>query len=261
MPETTRAQLATRFGHFSLPVTDRVSSLGTSRTYPARYTFFSQGEGVEDVLYLEHGLVKLVRGNQDGREERIIGLRADGWVIGAAAAILDEPYVATAVTVVPSRIARVAATEFRRRLQTDHELSAAVHRMHAREVYNELTQVTESSISARSRLEHLLRNLASLEPPKGSGEIHVQMPLRQWEVAQIVGVAPPYLCQLMAEMEEDGILRRERGAVVLTLQGRDHTIALSNAPIANGGLSASAMASGAPNHPLAAGRSAEAPPR
>lgn len=206
---------APRFQHFSLPEDDRVTSFVPSRVYPARHTLFGQGEAVEDVLYLRHGLVKLVSGHSDGREERIIGLRADGWVIGAAAAILGEPYVATAVTVVASHVARMSVNEFRQRLQLDRALSGAVHRMHAREVYTELAQAGAGSGSARARLVQLYWNLAPPENRNSPREIRVQVPLRQWEIAQLIGVAPPYLCQLMTELEVDGVLRREQGAVVL----------------------------------------------
>lgn len=217
VPQAMGLHHVTRFTHFSPPSSDRAPCLGLSRTYPARHTLFNQGDVAEDVFFLEHGLVKLVQAHQDGRDERIIGLRADGWIIAAAAAVLDEPYVTTAVTVVPSTIARIGAADFRGRLQSDPVLASAVHRMHAREIYDELARPSETSTSARSRLERLLIDLASPAEAQGSGEVRSQVPLRQWELAQLVGVAPPYLCQLMAEMTADGTLRREFGTFVLTL--------------------------------------------
>lgn len=218
VPQAVDLRQVARFAHFSPPSSDRAPRLGLSRTYPARYSLFNQGDVVEDVFYLEHGLVKLVQSHHDGRDERIIGLRADGWIVAAAAAVLDEPYVATVVTVVPCQIARIGAADFRSRLKFDPMLASAVHRMHAREIYDELARPSETSTSARSRFEHLLVDLASPAEAEESGEIRAHVPLRQWEIAQLIGVAPPYLCQLMAEMMADGTLRRECGAFVLTLR-------------------------------------------
>ena len=40
---------------------------------------------------------------------------------------------------------------------------------------------------------------------------NIRCPLRQWEVAQLVGVTPSYVSQLLGELEREGVVRRERG--------------------------------------------------
>lgn len=71
-------------------------------------------------------LVWVMEGGRHFRNHR-------GWVLGAAAAIANDLYVATAVAVVPSKVAKLDADEFLRLLETDRSLSSHIHGMHARE--------------------------------------------------------------------------------------------------------------------------------
>jgi len=187
-----------------------------AQKYPSRVALFGQSDPSESVFLLEHGLVKLMRLEQDGRE-MILGLRAAGWLIGAAAAILQRPHAVTALTVTPCTISRISSAEFQVSARRDPNLSWHLHEMHSREVFAELEQVVDlSTRSARDRLEQFLQRLAAtLKPAGAAGEVRLAIPLRQWEIAQLIGVTPPYLSELIRELEQDGTLRREASALVL----------------------------------------------
>ena len=203
----------------STPQTSQVARPGVfarAQSYPAAVELFRQGDQPEDVFYLERGLVKLLRNQADG-EERIVGLRSDGWLLGAAAAVMALPFAVTAVTVTAARVARLDAGEFRRRLKDDAGLSWWLHEMHSREVYGQTLHVADlMSISARERLLKFYWRLAPvLETSRAESQVRIENPLRQWEVAQLVGITPQYLCQLMAELEADGDLIRRNGGLIL----------------------------------------------
>ena len=177
---------------------------------------FRQGDPSQEVFHLEEGLVKLRRTQPDG-EEVIVGLRSAGWFLGAGAAMLGKPYATTAVTATRCSIARLCVREFLRLVRTDHELSWQLHQMHSREVYEELVQIADlGSLSARQRLEHFFEQLLPALGAAGPhGEIRVELPLKHWEIAQLIAVTPVYLCQLLHEMEDRGVIRRERKGIVL----------------------------------------------
>jgi CRP/FNR family transcriptional regulator len=187
--------------------------------YPARVELFRQGEPPESVFLLEQGLIKLMR-VEAGGNEIIVGLRSAGWFLGAASVILERPYLVSAVTVTDARVSRIAADTFRDRLRADPKLSWHLHEMHSREVHSELDHVTEfNSMSARRRLEGFLERLEEMIEPIVNGDpAWLVIPLRQWEIAQLIGVTPPYLSELTRELEEQGILRRERECLMLCRQ-------------------------------------------
>ena len=214
-PPQTRP-IPPEFERFSTPPPPRLSEVSLSRTYPAGFELTRQGDPALCVFLIESGLVKLILGHADGRQDRIVALRAHGWVLGADAVIAHEPYVATTITAVPSKVAKLGAEEFLRLLVADRSLARHIHEMHAREVTASHNQLGGESTPARTRLLWLLADLAiPIKSEQRADEVRVRVPLKQWEIAQIIGVAPPYLNKLIKEMEAEGVLRREKGWIVV----------------------------------------------
>jgi CRP-like cAMP-binding protein len=208
------------FRSFAISQGSRPDAFGSALSYPPGIQLFRQGDPSDGVFLLEHGLVKvlIVRANGD---ERIVGLRAGGWLMGVAAAVLKLPHAVTAVTVSACRIARLGAEEFLRRLRSDPALSWWLHEMHSRQTYEELVQLAEATAaSARERLEGFLGRLVPWASSLNDhGEHRIDLVLRHWEIAQLIGVTPPYLSGLFGELERAGAVRREGEGLVLLAQG------------------------------------------
>lgn len=217
MPQAAISNAPVRdFERFAIPSSIPISEFSPGRLHRAGSQLFSQGDPAQSVFRIEGGLVKLIRSHADGRGERIVGLRARGWVLGAAAAIANELYVATAVAVVTCKVARLGAAAFLQRLGSDHSLMTHILGMHAHEVCSSLTQLGAESISATTRLRQLLVDLASpIRTGDHPHEYRVEIPLRQWELAQLLGVAAPYLSELLSDLETEGALRREGHGVMI----------------------------------------------
>jgi CRP-like cAMP-binding protein len=200
----------------------QMGGFGPARLHSAGSQLFFQEDPAHSVFLVERGLIKLTRAHADGRGDRIVGLRGRGWVLGAAAAIANEQHVATGTAVVSSEVRRVAAAEFLLLLQTNQLLASHILQMHAREVSVGLTRLGDEAIPAISRLRRLLLDLASSSGSREHpNECRVKIPLRQWEIAQLLGVAPPYLCQLLSELQTEGALRREGHGVMVICREPD----------------------------------------
>jgi CRP-like cAMP-binding protein len=177
---------------------------------------FQQGARADDVFFLEHGLVKLLRGQCDGRET-IVGLRTAGSFLAAGAVVLDHTHVVTAVTLTSCLVSRMTAEWFRRALRSQPALSWALHEMESREISEQQIRVSNlSCLSARERLEHLLGTVTSEAGRVDAEEpVRIRFPLKGWEVAQLLGITPPYLSELLADLERDGVLQRQKGWLIL----------------------------------------------
>jgi len=179
-----------------------VGEWGVEESYPPGVVLFRQGERCERVYEIEQGWVKLVRVEEEG-EAMIVGVRGRGGILGAAAVLIGQEHGVTAETVTWCRLRRMWAEEFRDRVRRDEAFSWRVHQMQAWEIYRQWERVVGLGCQrARRRLEQVLKELA------GEGG---RCPLRQWEVAQLVGVTPSYVSQLLGELEREGVVRRERG--------------------------------------------------
>ena len=189
-----------------------VEGLPPAVLYPPKVVLFSQGARADEVFYLEHGLVKLMR-LQPGGDESIVGLRSAGWFLASAASVLEREYVVTAVAVTACRVARLGADTFRDILTSNRALSWRVHRMHSEEIYDQLGRATDFRLlPARERLERFLATLApQLQVPAGDPNFRVKIPLKQWEIAQLIGVTPQYVCKLLRAKAHAGWVLEDKG--------------------------------------------------
>jgi len=105
-------------------------ALGRPRRYPARRVLFGQGERSDHVVLITSGRVKVFCTTEDGREP-VLGVRADGDLVGELSAIDDEVDVraATVVAIEQVEAHEISATEFRDYLATHPAAAMALLRM------------------------------------------------------------------------------------------------------------------------------------
>ena len=184
--------------------------------YASASPLFLQGSAPGKVFLVKRGLIKLIRVSEDG-QELIVGLKAPGTILGAASAIVQKPHPFSAVTLTRCTICRVPLTVFLDLARTDPKLSWYLHQLHSREVYDQARQLAElRCLSARQRLEQLLWQIVTATEAKlDDGPVKLHLPLKYWEIAQLIGVTPEHLSRVMRQLEDEGAMRRENGALVV----------------------------------------------
>jgi CRP/FNR family cyclic AMP-dependent transcriptional regulator len=191
-------------------------SCQTVRVLPPQQVIFSQGELPQTVCLICNGLVKLTRTEFDGRRA-IIGLRKKGWLLGVAALLPGLPYASTAETVTRSKLCFVPGDQFKREMKTNAPFSKWVSLMMSRGVYASVISISEKcALSGRQRLEKFLREMILVKNNCNTGkETKIPIPLKQWEMAQMLALTPEHLSRLIRKMEEEGILERKKGWLIL----------------------------------------------
>jgi CRP/FNR family transcriptional regulator len=187
-----------------------------SELYDVNTWLFHQGESPSYVFLVEHGLVKLVRVSEDGQES-ILGIRGRGVILGAESAIVQRPHPVSAITLTVCHLWRVPLNLFLALARTDLAVSWHLHLTQSDEVYDQAGQLAGlRSLSARQRVEQLLRQLISAEPGfSGNVPIEFQLPLKYREVAQLVGITPEHLSRVFKQMEREGKLLRRSGTLIV----------------------------------------------
>lgn len=188
---------------------DAMSKVGASE-YPARVRLFQQGSRPDCAYFVASGLVKLACLNAEGKEV-IVGLRGPGTLLGATALVLNQPHLTTGVTLTPCHLARVSASEFGRLLEGNAQLSQYLHKLHAREVNAQLELLVDAvSRPAQYRLRKLLCNVLSAvrSTLRSATDPNLWLPLKQWEIAELLSVTPEHTNRLLRRLEEDGLVRR-----------------------------------------------------
>jgi CRP-like cAMP-binding protein len=187
----------------------------TLRVVPPQHVIFSQGESPHTVCLICNGLVKLTRTESEGHLA-IVGLRKTGWLLGAAAILPGFPYASTAETVTRSKLCFVPIEQFQHAMETNAPFSKWVSMILSRGVYSSTLSISnQSCLSGRQRLENfLLEIIQSQKNLNTEKAVKIPIPLKHWEMAQLLGLTPEHLSRLIKQMENEGIICRESGWLI-----------------------------------------------
>ena len=184
--------------------------------FPPLVELFRQGQPAQEVYFIESGIVKLIHENQEG-QEMIIGLRTREGVLGAASVILKEPFPVSVKALTQCRLRRYSASAFIHRIKNESAFSWNMHLMHCREIYAEISRIAQlGNQSARHRLEQLLWQLIpSFDLKDVNKGFRVQLPLKHWEIAELIAITPQHLSRLMKQMENEGLILQRKGWLII----------------------------------------------
>jgi CRP/FNR family transcriptional regulator len=200
---------------------DVLQQVSPSQVYSPEIELFEEETPAEDVYVIDKGLIKLTGIAESGRE-LIVGLRSSGWIVGASSVISGLPYPVSAATLTHCRLRRISAEVFLDLLATDVRVCCYVQQMQSSEVNEQINRVVGlGSFSARRRLERCLSSLvAELGFVESREGLMLQLPLKYWEIAELVAVTPSYLSRLLDQMEGERIVKRKRRWLLILDQSR-----------------------------------------
>jgi len=190
--------------------------LGPQQWYPGGTELFKQGAPAEYVYFLERGLVKISHMDPSGLE-MIISINATkGSLMGASCAVLEKHFV-TATVLTRTQLRHIPSAQFRSQLNRDVNMSWHIHQMHCRMLSALIVQRAQmASLSVRQRLEQLLwRLITTMELKRENGEVRLPLPLKYWEIAQLVMVTPEHLSRVVSALEREGLLIKEKSGTLV----------------------------------------------
>ena len=195
-------------------------SCKAAREVPAQQVIHSQGEIIHNAHFICEGLVKITHTMPDGRR-MIAALRKGGWLLGSGAIVGEYPYPNTAETVIRSKLCSFPAEQVRRLMETDARFAMWVAKMLASGFYASIMKLSEKSLlSGRERLDKFILEIAESivgieQRDINQKNIKIKFPLKQCEVAQLISLTPQHLARMVKQMEDEGILIRQKGWIIL----------------------------------------------
>jgi CRP-like cAMP-binding protein len=205
-------------GFFSpgLDVDSDFEDLGVIRTYGPGTELLQQGTPADEIYLIREGLVKLVWTEPKGRQG-IVGLRWRGYLLGVPPVITGEKSPMSAVTLVRSVMQRISAQEFLACLHANPPLAWKMQQIHSREWCEQLNSLGElACCSARSRLAGVFKRFIAAGQAAADGKRNrVRLPLKQREVAELIGVTPEHLNRILHALSKDGLLHVRKGWIVI----------------------------------------------
>jgi CRP/FNR family transcriptional regulator, cyclic AMP receptor protein len=165
----------------------------------------------ESVYLLEQGLIRIYRLSAEGAETTLGYVRV-GEVFGELEIFSDLPRESFAQAVRPSRVWQVPRAELRRVLDAHSAIAVHISEQVARRfkhVESRVECLAQSSL--RSRIGHVLLELAEDFGRSVDGEIRLELPLSQLDLATLVGATRQSVNACLRELREEELLvYRER---------------------------------------------------
>ena len=181
---------------------------GELKDCPPETELFQRGQAIRDVCLIERGLVKFTRIGKQGRE-MMVALRSPGNLLGAAAVISRRAPQVTGETLTECRLYSLPVTAFLHLVHTDIEFSRCVLQAISRQFYKQTAQLARlGTVSARSRLAHLLLQSVPESGYKSEKEIRLDLQMSKANRARVLAMSPEHLSRMFTELEEMGIIRR-----------------------------------------------------
>ena len=173
--------------------------------YARGTTLIRQGQTAHGIFLLTKGLASLSYA-LPGDEESLLGVRFPGQVLEYCAHTLEIPYPVSARAVTSVKVLRVSADVYRAMERNNPEVAAFVVRLLLKDLCNAASFITELKGTAPAeRFERFLRILASvLGEASKARTIHISIPLRDEEMADILGFSARHLKRVKRDLRLAG---------------------------------------------------------
>lgn len=190
---------------------ERIAAACRVRTYRGRVHLFFQGDPSGLLYIVKRGGVKIYHDNDSGEQETTLALLTEGDIFGEMALLTGCERSASAVTVAEeTELLQLDQASFYEVMQESFELTKALLRNLAlRLSQTNANLVAIASESSTARVAKLV--LARADALSGK----LCPPLSQEEIANLIGVRRETVARNLARMEENGILKRNRGNMVV----------------------------------------------
>jgi CRP/FNR family transcriptional regulator len=211
----TVADLLARVSYFaSLPKTElrRLTGQCRVRTLGPGETLFEEGQPCPGLLVVAEGRVEIRQISVRGREQ-IFHTEGPGATLGEGPLFDGGGYIASAVTVLPTRVLFIPRVEVLRLCRRHPAVALAMLRTMARRVRHFASIV--SDLAFRPVTERLARFLAiAVAAPLEPGAV-VDLTLTQAQLAARLGTVRELVARALSQLEEGGVISRKRSRITI----------------------------------------------
>ncbi len=197
------------------------------RRYKVGDVIFEPRPRPEFVFLLESGLVRMYRSSPQG-EEVTFGYVQPGEVFGELAAFIDRPRESYAVAVEPSSVLILEREAFAAAIKTVPAIMFSVATQIEGRFHNIESRVEDLVFrDARSRVASAVVKLGEDFGQPEEDRLVIRLRLTHAELATLVGASRPTVSIALGELEDENILDRSKGRIVIVDSARLRQAALA----------------------------------
>ncbi|MDQ3553530.1 MAG: Crp/Fnr family transcriptional regulator [Chloroflexota bacterium] len=204
------------FAHADQETLQRVARGLRRRRFRRNEVIFHQGDAGDSLHIIATGAAKIVLPSAEG-EEAIIATLRPGDFFGELALLDEATRSATAAALEPTETLVLPRAVFRELLEGDSRLRDALLEGLAHELRRITGHVEELHfLDLAGRLAMRLVRLARENDPSAAGEVLLDWPYTQSDLASMIGGTRQSVNKLLSGLVGDGLVRIERDTLVIT---------------------------------------------
>lgn len=194
---------------------ERVKRISIKRFYPKKTFIFTEGSVKEAVFFIQDGLVKTFKTDNDGQEQ-IVSFLASGDMFPHVGFFNDNPYPATAEAVMDTHLLAIPVQAFESLLLEMPALSIkALHVLGAKivELQDKLQAITGQDVN--QRVVSFLLKLAEQQGEKDQSPLFIDFPFTHEEFANFIGTTRETVSRIFNRLRKEGLIEMHRNRMVV----------------------------------------------
>ncbi|MBC8081306.1 MAG: Crp/Fnr family transcriptional regulator [Gorillibacterium sp.] len=194
---------------------ERVHNISIPRTYRKKTVVFSEGTDKESIFFIQEGLVKAYKTDENGNEHIISFLKV-GDMFPHTGFFNQDPYPATAEVTMDSRILAIPIRSFEQLMMDMPIIAIKVMRAMSdkiKELQETLQNITGQDVYDRA-VSFLLKLVDSYGTFK-NGKVHIDLPMTNQEFASAIGTTRETINRIITQLRKEELLESSRSGFII----------------------------------------------
>lgn len=195
---------------------ERVIGIAIQRTYRKKTVVFTEGSDKEAVFFIQEGLVKAFKTDENGHEH-IVSFLKSGDMFPHTGFFNQNPYPATTETVVNTQLLAIPVRSFEQLMMDTPAIAIKVMRVMSekiKELQEKLQELTGHDVQDRG-LSFLLKLAENHGTENKDGTLRINIPMTHQEFANAIGTTRETVNRFMNQLRKEGIIDPHRNGYAI----------------------------------------------
>lgn len=194
---------------------ERLENIVIQRSFRKKSTIFLEGSKKESVYFIQDGLVKTYKTDENGNEQ-IVSFLKTGDMFPHTGFFNQNPYPATAEAIVDTLLLAIPVHSFEQLMLTTPTIAIKVMRvlgLKIQELQAKLQEFTGQDVHLRA-LSFLLQLAEKHGEAKGN-TVLIEVPMTHQEFANVIGTTRETVNRLLNQLRKDKIIETQRNEIII----------------------------------------------
>jgi CRP/FNR family cyclic AMP-dependent transcriptional regulator len=208
-------QLVPLFRELTQDELERIWNIAIQRTFPKRTPIFTEGSDKEAVFFIQDGLVKTYKTDENGHEQ-IVSFLKTGDMFPHTGFFNQHPYPATAEAIVDTMLLAIPVRSFEQLMINTPNISIKVMSAMSEKIIElqvKLQGLTGQDVQDRG-LSFLLK-LAENYGMHKNNKVHIDVPMTHQEFASAIGTTRETVNRLINQLRKEKLLETSRNGFII----------------------------------------------